>query len=121
MDPNVLWSSLGVWQLWMVLLVTFGLGAVGGLIHANTQSPGGAAGITGRIALSWRQALTGGLAAIAVLYAVAPEPGIKWVASALLAGYVGDAVMAALGARFIAALAQRNAEDARDLAARAHS
>lgn len=113
MNANELWSSIGDLHVWGVVLVTGLAGAAGGLVHAASQNPAGLTDVPGAPPLKkWKQMLVGALAAVAVLYYAAPKPGIEWIAAALLGGYAGDAVMAALAARFTAALAQRTAEQA---------
>jgi hypothetical protein len=110
MDIDKLLSALVNLQLWLVLVAAFGLGTIGALLHrASQESPP----TGGRV----RDALTGGVAAVAILYVTAPPSGVALIGGSLVAGYAGKLVLAGLEARVTAILALREAAS-RDLAAR---
>jgi hypothetical protein len=110
MDIDKLLSSLVNMQLWLVLAAAFGLGAIGALVHRGSLEPlptGGRA----------RDALTGGVAAVAILYVTSPPSGVALIGGSVVAGYAGKLVLAGLEARVTATLALREAAS-HELAAR---
>lgn len=109
MDPNSALDLLGTPQLWIVLAVAFVLGAAGAALHRwsapNDDNPP-----------LLRDILSGGIAAVAILYVTNPSSGVAFVGGALVAGYAAKAVLAALQARVVAAIATRElAERTREI------
>jgi hypothetical protein len=104
MDIDQLISALIDLHLWFVIAAAFGLGAIGALIHRSSQDPPPGGG--------WvRDALTGGVAAVAILYVSKPTSGIALIGGSLVAGYAGKLVIAGLEARVTTTLALREAAD----------
>jgi len=131
MDPSVLLAGI-TWQLVVVCLLAFALGAAGGLMHGGDRKPPDKRNRSGgespqmpdgesppapngesRPANWWRRALIGGVAAVAVLYLTNPTTGVALIGGSIAAGYAGQAVLAGLEARTIAALARQDAAKAR--------
>lgn len=104
MDINNLLSALLDLHLWLLLSVAFGLGAAGALIHRSSQDPPDTGGAV-------RDALTGGVAAVAILYVSNPASGLALIGGSLVAGYAAKAVLAGLEARATAVLAVREAAE----------
>ena len=111
MNTDTLLSTLIDPKLWLLLGVTFSLGAVGALLHRTAQDPpppgGGQA----------RDALIGAVAAVAILYVTNPTSGVALIGGSLIAGYAGKLVLAGLEARVTTSLALREAAK-RDLDAK---
>jgi hypothetical protein len=68
-----------------------------------------------------RDALTGGIAAVAILYITNPVSGVALIGGSLVAGYAGKVVLAGLEARLTAAIALREAADQEAAARRARA
>jgi hypothetical protein len=106
MDTDKLLSALINLQLWLLLLAAFVLGAIGALAHRASQDPPS----EGQPRSGWsRDALVGGVAAVAILYVSSPPTGIALIGGSLVAGYAGKLVLAGLEARVTATIAQREA------------
>jgi hypothetical protein len=118
-DAEKLFQSLAVANTWYIVLISFGIGAVGGLAHAlgDTGSvpvipPTPGAPVTPAPPDKWkwlREVLVGAVAAVAVLFVVRPADGVALVSSSLIAGYAGRAIMAALEDKAKAIIAQQAA------------
>lgn len=105
-DTDKLLSALINLQLWLLLLAAFALGAIGALAHRASQDPP----TDGQPRGGWsRDALVGGVAAVAILYVSSPPTGIALIGGSLVAGYAGKLILAGLEARVTATLAQREA------------
>lgn len=111
-NVNYLAESLKVWNTWVVIVIAAVAGIVGGLAHKLTSPPDDNTSL-------WVYAIVGGVASLAVLYVLSPPDGVKLIALSLAAGYAGKAVLDALEARVKTALAQKDAEQAKETAKKA--
>lgn len=103
-DPASLLDSLKAGQTWAVLGVAFGVGFVGGATHWATRL--GTPGDAGPRPPLWAEGLIGAVAAVAILFVLRPSDGVALMASSLVAGYAGRAVMSALEDKAKAIVAQ---------------
>jgi len=111
MDPNKLWPELANGHLWLILGSAAIFGAIGSLLHPppspmdTADAPIPPVEKPGR----WWVALSGAVAAVALLYVTNPTTGSALIGGSLVAGFSANAVLAGLQARLVAAIATRNA------------
>jgi|GEM_PF-3689535 len=108
MDDPKLWSEIGNAHVWILCGICFGLGAIGGFIQAIGAEP--------PIKLReewWKRLLVGGVAAVAVLYVTDPDRSYEIIAGSLVAGFAGQALLAALAARLLLDTAQKRTAEAK--------
>lgn len=105
-------DSLMTWQTWLVVGISALFGLLGGLAHKLTSPPDDKTS-------KWVYIVVGGIASISVLYILSPQDGVKLIALSLAAGYAGKAVLDALEARVKTALAQKDADQAKETAQKA--
>jgi hypothetical protein len=119
-------------HLWLVLGMAFVCGAVGALIHRGAvvgapgapplDPPGGDGAEPRDNATPARRpsrlndALTGGIAAVAILYVTDPTTGIALVGGSLVAGYAAKTILDGLEARIVSSIAQRQAAESQHAA-----
>lgn len=107
MDPDRLFELLENGHLWLVLGVALVFGAVGALIHRGS-TPSDTAAAERRLSVT-ADVLTGGIAAMAILYVSDPTSGVTLIGGSLVAGYAAKTVLAGLEARVTSVIAQRDA------------
>jgi hypothetical protein len=113
MDPDKLFGLLKNEHLWLVLGVAFVFGAVGALIHRDSNTPSSETTPGARSPSLHADVLTGGIAAMAILYVTDPLSGVALIGGALVAGYAAKIVLAGLEARVTSVIAQRDASDSK--------
>jgi len=113
MDPDKLFGLLENQHLWLVLGVAFVFGAIGALIHRSSAPPPGDPTSAARQPTVRGDILTGGIAAMAILYVTDPPSGVALIGGSLVAGYAAKTVLAGLEARMTSVLAQRDASESR--------
>jgi hypothetical protein len=103
-DPNKLWSELANGHLWLVLGSAAISGVIGSVLHPPISDPPGAATPPPPKPPSrgWA-ALSGAVAAVALLYVTQPDSGTALIGGSLVAGFAANAVLAGLQARVLAA------------------
>jgi len=111
-NAETLIESLLTWQTWLIVGISALFGLLGGLAHKLTSPPDDKTS-------KWVYIVIGGVASLSVLYIFSPQDGVKLIALSLAAGYAGKAVLDALEARIKTALAQKDADQAKETAQKA--
>ena len=110
LDPGSIWSgdALGM------AAVGAAIGAVGGLARFARNVWGSPTGDTvPRVLIS--SVFVGAVAAVAMLYALDPQTGLKFVAACIVGGYAGPTLLDVLEARFKLLVAENKAAMAVDV------
>ncbi len=91
-DPSALVAKLvHDSDTWIVCGISAGMGALGGVAHALVPDPAKPSW--------WRRVVLGAIAAVAILWVSRPDDAVALIASSLVAGYAGEAIMSALEAK----------------------
>lgn len=107
MNVDKIWLAIGDWRLWALCAVACSFGAAGGFLRAISRTAADPS------PPRWAQVLIGALAAVAVLYVNEPDSALALIGGSLVAGYVGQAALDALEARFQLKQARDDADGAR--------
>ncbi len=100
-------NSLKNGDTWIILLVVAIFGMIGGLAHKLVAPPEDKTRLEGYL-------VVGAVSSIAVLYILNPKDSLKLIALSLVAGYVGKAILDALGLRIKLAIAQEKTTEVKE-------
>jgi hypothetical protein len=107
--PLTLVDTIWVADTWLVVGAAAVFGLVGGLVQAFTSTEPTLKEARAIVA----SAFLGAVAAVAILYIAKPADGVALIASSLVAGYAGRALMDALSARAKLAVSQQETAKAK--------